>query len=64
MLLGHVFNRPDVNITLELFLHDIEGCLGNRLVSVVLFGSILYDDLAPGKDDLAFFTIVGAYKSK
>ena len=34
------------------------GFFGRRLISVVLYGSILFDDLAPGYGDLDFLAVV------
>ena len=48
MLLAHKFADPQLNLTLELFLRAIADFFGQRLVSVILHGSIVYDDLAPG----------------
>ncbi len=58
MQLSHRFDDPDVNQTLEAFLDIIGGALGKRLVSVVLHGSIVFDDLAPGYGDLDFLAVV------
>ena len=58
MLLAHEFADPQWNLTLELFLRAIADFFGQRLVSVILHGSILYDDLAPGYGDLDFLAVV------
>lgn len=44
--------------TLELFTRQLQGLLGSRLVSVILHGSILFDDLAPGYSDIDVIVIV------
>ncbi|HEY3314564.1 MAG TPA: hypothetical protein VGL40_04695 [Bacillota bacterium] len=51
-LLAHKFRDPELNLTLELFLHLIRGALGDRLTSLILHGSVVFDDLAPGSGDL------------
>jgi len=58
MLLAHRFPDPQMNLTLELFLRMISDLLGHKLVSVVLHGSIAFDDLAPGYGDLDFLVVV------
>ena len=58
MLLLHKFQDAQLNITLELFLRMIEDFFKDRLISVVLYGSILFDDLAPGYGDLDFLTVI------
>ena len=57
MLIAHTFPEPQLNLTLELFLRVVEGYFQGRLVSVVLFGSIVFDDLAPGYGDLDFLAV-------
>jgi len=58
MLLLYKFQDAQLNLTLELFLRMIEGFFKDRLISVVLYGSILFDDLAPGYGDLDFLTVI------
>jgi len=58
MLLSWHFDDPGVNLVLELFLRIIRDELGESLVSVMLYGSILYGDLAPGYGDLDFLAVV------
>jgi len=58
MLLEHRFREPDLNLTLELFLRMLRDFFGEQLVSVVLYGSIAFDDLAPGYGDLDFLAVV------
>jgi hypothetical protein len=58
MLLRHSFDQPEVNLALELFLREIHGFFGDRLISVVLYGSITFDDLAPGYGDLDFLAVI------
>lgn len=59
MILSSTFPAPEVNLSLEVFLREIRDVLGTRLVSVVLYGSIVFDDLAPGYGDLDFLAVVG-----
>jgi hypothetical protein len=56
--LKRTYGDPQLNLTLELFLRTIERALGNRFVSVILYGSIVFDDLAPGYGDLDFLAVV------
>ena len=58
MLLTYCFDDPNVNIALELFLRMIRDDLGEWLLSVLLYGSILFDDLSPGYGDLDFLAVV------
>jgi len=58
MLLAHKFDDPQVNLSHELFLREITGFLADQLVSMVLYGSILFDDLCPGYGDLDFLAVV------
>ena len=58
MILAHTFREPEVNLALELFLRDVHGVLRDRLVSVILYGSIVFEDLAPGYGDLDFLAVV------
>ena len=58
MILVHTFSEPEVNLALELFLRDVHGVLNERLVSVILYGSIVFEDLAPGYGDLDFLAVV------
>ena len=44
--------------TLQLFVRMLRGFFGEQLVSVVLYGSIVFDDLAPGYGDLDFLAVV------
>ena len=44
--------------TIESFIEDCKELFGGRLVSVVLYGSIMFDDLAPGYGDLDFLVVV------
>jgi hypothetical protein len=60
MLLAHTFNEPEVNLALEVFLENVHGVLGDRLVSVLLYGSIVFEDLAPGYGDLDFLAVLDA----
>ena len=58
MYLARTFADTQVNLALEMFLRMIAGLLRERLVSVVLYGSIVFDDLAPGYGDLDFLAVV------
>jgi predicted nucleotidyltransferase len=57
MFLRRKFADPQVNLALELFLRIIADVFGEQLVSVVLYGSIVFDDLAPGYGDLDFLAV-------
>jgi hypothetical protein len=37
----------------------LHGVFGQRLVSLLLYGSVVFDDLAPGYGDLDFLAVVG-----
>jgi predicted nucleotidyltransferase len=43
---------------LQSFVRDLREFFGDRLVSIVLYGSIVLDDLAPGYGDLDFLAVV------
>lgn len=58
MLLQHKFDKAELDSTLELFLRMLGDFFGDNLVSVVLYGSICFDDLAPGYGDLDFLAVV------
>jgi hypothetical protein len=58
MLLTPEFAEPQLNLTLELFLRMLVEIFGEQLLSVILHGSIVYDDLAPGYGDLDFLAVV------
>jgi hypothetical protein len=64
MPLLHRFADPGLNLALESFLRLVRGVLGNRLLSVVLYGSVAFDDLAPGYGDLDFLAVVDHDLSK
>lgn len=57
-LLLHKFDDPQLNLTLELFLRMIRDFFKERLVSVVLYGAVTFDDLAPGYGDLDFLAVI------
>ncbi|MGE5653155.1 MAG: aminoglycoside adenylyltransferase domain-containing protein [Bacillota bacterium] len=57
-ILKHFFDNHELNLTLELFLRMLHEELGDHLLSVVLYGSILFDDLAPGYGDLDFLAVL------
>jgi predicted nucleotidyltransferase len=44
--------------TLDSFVTTIGGYLGRRLVSIVLYGSVVFNDLAPGYGDLDFLVVI------
>jgi predicted nucleotidyltransferase len=52
------FSDPQLDMALELFLRIITDFFKNQLVSVILYGSIVFDDLAPGYGDLDFLAVV------
>jgi predicted nucleotidyltransferase len=54
----HRFDDPELNRTLERFLHELVDLFGDRLISVMLHGSVVFDDLAPGYGDLDFLAVV------
>jgi hypothetical protein len=58
MLLTHRFTDSQLNLTLELFLQTVADLFGQRLISVILYGSTVFDDLAPGYGDLDFLAVV------
>jgi hypothetical protein len=58
MSLRQAFADPQVNLALGLFLRILAAFFGEQLVSVLLYGSIVFDDLAPGYGDLDFLTVV------
>lgn len=58
MLLLHYFDDPQLNLSLEVFLREARECLGDQMLSVVLYGSIVFDDLAPGYGDLDFMAVL------
>ena len=58
MFLLHKFSDAQVNLTLELFLRMMRDFFKDQLNSVVLYGSILFDDLAPGYGDLDFLAVI------
>ncbi len=58
MLLAYAFPDPLMNLTLEVFLRELRGLLGPRLLSVMLYGSLVCDDLAPGYGDVDFVVVV------
>ncbi|KPK85458.1 MAG: hypothetical protein AMJ81_03530 [Phycisphaerae bacterium SM23_33] len=56
----HDYHDPEVAAALEKFLGPISDFFGPRLVSVILYGSIVFDDLAPGYGDLDFLAVTEA----
>lgn len=58
MLLSRPLDDSGVNLALELFLRMMRDELGDSLLSVLLYGSVLFDDLAPGYGDLDFLAVV------
>jgi hypothetical protein len=44
--------------TLSLFLEELHERLGPRLVSLLLYGSAVFDDLAPGYGELDFLAVI------
>jgi len=49
---------PELQHALNAFAQMLEEFFGKRLISIVLFGSIIFDDLAPGYGDLDFLAVV------
>ncbi len=64
MLLAHEFDNASLNRALEPFLGMAHDLLGDQLVSVLLHGSVVFDDLAPGYGDLDFVAIVAGELSE
>lgn len=58
MLLLRPLDDSEVNLALDLFLRMIRDELGESLLSVLLYGSVIFDDLAPGYGDLDFLAVV------
>jgi hypothetical protein len=58
MLLRQQFADGELNRALEVFVDVVARWFEERLVSVVLYGSIAFDDLAPGYGDLDFLAVV------
>lgn len=50
--------KKDLDQTLALFLKLLGDFFDKRLVSVLLYGSVVFDDLAPGYGDLDFLVVV------
>ena len=57
-VLAHKFNDPELDRTLQLFLRITAGLFRDRLISVVLQGSLVFNDLAPGYGDLDFLAVI------
>ena len=58
LILKHLFDNSEVNLALEVFLREAVDVLGDDLVSVIVYGSLVFDDLAPGYGDLDFLAVV------
>ena len=58
VLLSAMFDDTATDLTLEVFLRNLQGLFGSRLVSVMAYGSLVHGDLAPGYGDLDFIAIV------
>jgi len=54
----HTLPDADLTLALETFVRMVGDLMGDGLVSVVLYGSICFDDLAPGYGDLDFIAVV------
>ncbi len=52
------FDNIEVALILQKFVGILSSFFEKRLVSVVLYGSIVFDDLAPGYGDLDFLAVV------
>ena len=57
-MLAHKFADPEVNLALEVFLRMVHDLFGEDLVSVIVYGSLVVGDLAPGYSDLDFLAVV------
>jgi hypothetical protein len=51
-------NRDDLDQTLDLFLEMLCNFFGRRLTSILLYGSVVFGDLAPGYGDLDFLAVI------
>lgn len=58
MLLSAMFGDSEVNLALEIFLRELHSQFGSRLLSVIVYGSLVHGDLAPGYGDLDFVAVV------
>jgi len=58
LLLSETFPDPSLNLTLEVFLRDLYALFGARLLSAMLYGSLVHGDLAPGYGDLDFVVVI------
>ena len=58
MLLKWFSEIPECNLALDLFLREIFEYLHGKLLSVMLYGSIVFDDFAPGYGDLDFIALL------
>ena len=58
MFLKYLFDNSEVNLALEVFLRETVDVLGDDLVSLIIYGSLVFDDLAPGYGDLDFLAVV------
>ncbi len=57
MTLNHTFADSNLTAALGAFITAIARALPNRLASVLLYGSILFNDLVPGYSDLDFLAV-------
>ncbi len=57
VLLYRPFPDPVLNLTLEVFVREVTDVFGPRLISVTLYGSVVFGDLAPGFGDLDFLVV-------
>jgi hypothetical protein len=56
--LTHKFADPDINAALEALLGIVHDHFQSRLLSVMLQGSIAFDDLCPGYSDFDFVAVI------
>lgn len=58
MLLAHRFGDPALNSTVEDLLSRLNALFSEHLLSVIVHGSVVFDDFVPGYSDLDFVAIV------
>ena len=54
----HSLSDPELDSTLEMFVEVLVDFFGKQLISVILHGSVVFDDLAPGYGDLDFVAVI------
>lgn len=58
MLLKAAFADCRTNDALAVFLRELRGLVGTKLLSFMLYGSLAHGDFSPGYGDLDFMTVV------